>query len=491
MYFRFLITATIVSCMTVLFITHVLADESKLSIERTRNIPIMQSLGHKIFFDTNLSNPPGQACSSCHDPKTAFSDPILDLPVSRGAVEGKTGTINTPTVMYTAFIPAFHFNTEESLFVGGQFLDGRESTLEAQAKKPFLNPDEMNNLDKTSVIEKIRNALYADEFKLVFGQDALDDIDKAYDYVVAALASFERSAIFSPFTSKYDYYLAGIVELSEQEERGLQLFEAEDKGNCAACHPSRPVDGKPPLFTDFTYDNLGVPSNQKILEIKGADFIDIGLGKTVKDNTNAEPDADNGKFKVSSLRNIAKTAPYMHNGVFTSLREVVDFYNTRDTDEKWAKPEIAATMNTDELGNLGLSDQEVDDIVAFMKTLSDGYELNDPAMIEQEDAIKLPYVRVEGEEVTSRVYSVRMERVVVDKDLIQYRVTQLEELPLADDSQLNDDIPYYSLDTGILEIPAIKKEHGNGEQSIYVAQLKQIIPNGNLVFDLTYVKQWQ
>ena len=490
MYFRFLITAPIVSCMTVLFITHVFADESKLSIEHIRNLPIMQSLGHKIFFDTNLSNPPGQACSSCHDPKTAFSDPILDLPVSRGAVEGKTGTINAPTVMYTAFIPAFHFNPEESLFVGGEFLDGRESTLEAQAKKPFLNPDEMNNPDKASVIEKIRDASYADEFKLVFGQDALDDVDKAYDYVAAALASFERSALLSPFTSKYDYYLAGAVKLSEQEERGLQLFEAENKGNCAACHPSRPVDGKPPLFTDFTYDNLGVPSNQKILKIKGAEFVDIGLGKTVKDNPNAEAGADNGKFKVSSLRNIAKTAPYMHNGVFTSLKEVVDFYNTRDTDGKWAKPEIAATMNTEELGNLGLTDQEVDDIVAFMRTLSDGYELGEYAMIEQENALKLPYVRVEGQNVASKIYSVRMDNVAADKDFPQYQVTQLEELSLANNS-FSHDIPYYSLDAGILEIPAIKKEHADGNQSTYVAQFKQIIPNGNLIFDLTYVKPWQ
>ena len=490
MYFRFLIAAPIVSCMTVLIITHVFANESNLSFEQIRNLPIMQSLGHKIFFDTNLSNPPGQACSSCHDPKTAFSDPILDFPVSRGAVEGKTGTINTPIVMYTAFIPAFHFNPEEGLFVGGQFLDGRESSLEAQAKKPFLNPDEMNNPDKASVIEKIRNASYVDEFKLVFGQDALDDIDKAYDYVAAALASFERSAILNPFTSKYDFYLAGVVKLSEQEERGLQLFEAENKGNCAACHPSRPVGGKPPLFTDFTYDNLGVPSNQKILEIKGTEFVDIGLGKTVKDNKNAKPGADNGKFKVSSLRNIAKTAPYMHNGVFNSLKEVVDFYNTRDTDEKWTKPEIAETMNTEELGNLGLSDQEVDDIVAFMRTLSDGYESGEYAMIEREDAIKLPYVRVEGQDLASKIYSARMEKITADKDFPIYHVTQLEELSLADNSYSND-IPYYSLGTGMLEIPAIKKEHEDGNQSTYVAQFKQITPNGNLVFELTYIKAWQ
>lgn len=491
MYFRFLVAVSIISCITILFTTQAFAEDSRLSVEQIKKLSILQSLGHKIFFDTNLSNPVGQACASCHDPKTAFSEPDLELPVSRGAEAGKTGTINTPTVMYTAFIPAFHFNSEEGLFVGGQFLDGRESTLETQAKKPFLNPDEMNNPDEASVIEKIRVASYAAEFKLVFGQDALDDTDKAFDNIASALASFERSTIFNPFTSKYDYYLAGALKLSAQEERGLQLFEAEDKGNCAACHPSRPLDGSPPLFTDFTYDNLGVPSNQKILEAKGEDFIDIGLGKTVKGHANAEAGADNGKFKVSTLRNIAKTAPYMHNGVFTSLKQVVDFYNTRDVDQKWAKPEIAAGMNTEELGDLGLSDQEMDDIVAFMKTLSDGYEFGEHATIDQQDAINLPYVRIEGhQDAASKIYSVRMEKITTMQNLPQYYVTQLKELSLTANLHHNN-IPYYSLDTGILEIPAIKKEHDNGKQSTYVAQFKQVDTNGNLVFVLSYSKEWQ
>ncbi len=490
MHIRFLIRRSIIGCITVLFTTHVFAGDSKLSTEQVRKLSIEQSLGHKIFFDTNLSNPVGQSCASCHDPKTAFSEPDLDLPVSRGAETGKTGTINTPTAMYAAFIPAFHFNSEEGLFIGGQFLDGRESTLEAQAKQPFLNPDEMNNPDKASVIEKIRNATYADDFKLVFGQDALDDIDTAYNHVAAAVASFERSAIFNPFTSKYDYYLAGMVELSEQEERGLRLFEAENKGNCAACHPSQPLDGKPPLFTDFTYDNLGVPANQKILEIKGADFVDMGLGKTVKDHPNAEAGANNGKFKVSTLRNSAKTAPYMHNGVFTSLKEVVDFYNTRDVDPRWAEPEIAAGMNTEELGDLKLSDQEVDDIVAFLRTLSDGYELDEQATIDQQNIINLPNVRIEGQNVDSRIYSVQMEKTAAAQASSQYQVTRLKELSLTDNFQQSD-MPYYSLDTGILEIPTIRKVHENGKQSTYVAQFKKAFINEQLIFELNYYKEWQ
>jgi cytochrome c peroxidase len=155
------------------------------------------------------------------------------------------------------------------------------------------------------------------------------------------------------------------------------LFEDEDKGNCAACHPSQPSDdGTPPLFTDFTYDNLGVPKNPenpfyylpKFLNPSGVDFVDLGLGGTLN-----KP-SENGKFKVPSLRNIAKTSPYIHNGLFKNLRQVVAFYNTRDVGP-WPQPEVRMNVNHDELGNLGLSEQEIDDIVAFMHTLTDGYNI--------------------------------------------------------------------------------------------------------------------
>lgn len=485
-----LLHLSLASCIIALSTSPAFAVDSQLSLEQTKKLSIQQALGQKIFFDTNLSNPPGQACASCHDPKTAFSEPDLDLPVSKGAEEGKTGTINTPTAMYTAFIPAFHFEPREGLFVGGQFLDGRENTLEDQAKQPFINPDEMANPDKASVIEKIRQADYADEFKLVYGQDSLDDVEKAYENVADALANFERSPIFNPFTSKYDYYLAGIVELSEQEARGLQLFEAEDKGNCAACHPSTPTNGKPPLFTDFTYDNLGTPANPTILAAKGDDFVDIGLGKTVVDNPNAEAGAEDGKFKVSTLRNISKTAPYMHNGVFADLREVVDFYNTRDVDEKWAKPEVAEGVNTDELGDLKLTDQEVDDIVAFLGTLSDGYQLGAKAEM-NDDTITLPYIRVEGRDVTSKIYAVTLDKLdTAEGAAAQYQVTQLTELSLAENHHRTD-IPYYSLDTGILEIPTIMTMNTEGVKTANVMQFKQAVTAGDLVFELSYSKAFQ
>jgi cytochrome c peroxidase len=157
--------------------------------------------------------------------------------------------------------------------------------------------------------------------------------------------------------------------------RGLDIYEAEDKANCAACHPSQPGEnGEPPLFTDFTYDNLGTPKNPDNpfydLPAKfnpaGADYVDYGLGKALDDP------AEDGKFKVPTLRNVGLTAPYMHNGVFQTLEEVVDFYNTRDTGE-WDPPEVAENVNVDELGDLGLTEEEVEDLVAFLHTLDDGW----------------------------------------------------------------------------------------------------------------------
>jgi len=340
----------------------------------------LEALGQRLYFDPDLSQPAGQSCASCHLPTAGFADPDAELPTSRGVLPDRFGNRNTPTAAYALFSPEFHFDAQEGLFVGGQFLDGRAATLEEQAKAPFLNPVEMNNADRAAVVDKVRQADYAALFEEVFGAGALDDAESAYEEIAEAIAAFERSEVFRPFTSKYDYFLAGRVALSDQELRGLELFEAEDKGNCAACHPSRPgEDGSPPLFTDFTYDNLGVPPNPDNpflhlpaeLNSEGDAFVDLGLGGALGDP------AEDGKFKVGSLRNIAITAPYMHNGVFATLEEVVDFYNTRDVKGDWPDPEVAANVNHDELGDLRLSDREVEDIVAFLRTLTDGFALPD------------------------------------------------------------------------------------------------------------------
>lgn len=337
----------------------------------------IMSLGKKLYFDSNLSEPAGQSCASCHLPGAGFADPDRELPVSRGVHPDRFGNRNTPSAAYAMYSPSFHFDAKEEAYIGGQFWDGRASTLEEQAKGPFLNPVEMANADQAMVIEKIRKAPYAGEFRAIFGASSLQDPATAYEFVVQAIAAFERSKPFRSFSSKYDYYLAGKLQLTEQEARGLTLFEAEDKGNCAACHPSRVGDeGNPPLFTDFTYDNIGVPINpdnpfytqSSAFNPKGTDAVDMGLAETT-----GRP-SDRGKFKVPTLRNIALTPPYMHNGLMMTLREVVDFYNTRDTRTDWGPAEVAENLNTEELGNLGLTNDEVDAIVAFMLTLTDGYQ---------------------------------------------------------------------------------------------------------------------
>ncbi len=364
-------------------VSHSQADTPKSTIHLT---PIEQ-LGKKLFFDTTLSTPPGQACADCHAPETGFANPDANLPVSRGVHPDRFGNRNDLPAAYAAFSPAFHYDPNEELYVGGQFWDGRAADLVEQAKGPFLNPLEMANPDEATVVAKVRRADYAALFVDLFGHNAWDDPNQAYHRIAEAIAAYEKTKEVNPFNSKYDLYLAGKVTLTEQELRGLQLFEAEDKGNCAACHPSEPSeDGTPPVFTDFTYDNLGVPKNPenpfyllpKSLNPDGLRFVDLGLGGELD-----EP-GEYGKFKVPSLRNIAVTGPYLHNGIFKTLRQVVVFYNTRDV-APWPHPEVRENVNREELGNLGLTELEIDDIVAFLRSLTDGYDTHDHEEHHDED----------------------------------------------------------------------------------------------------------
>ncbi|MCC6476667.1 T9SS type A sorting domain-containing protein [bacterium] len=336
----------------------------------------IEELGRFLYFDTNLSTPPGQSCASCHAPEAGFADPDFDLPVSAGALPGRFGNRNSPSSAYMAFSPDFYYDEEEEMYIGGQFWDGRAANLVEQAKGPFLNPLEMHNPNKNVVIVKIRQATYAHLFLDVFGENSLSNVSYAYDRMAEAIGAFEETDELNQFTSKYDYYLMGMAELTEQEMLGLQLYNDENAGNCAACHPSTagPYSDHP-LFTDYSYDNLGVPKNWEnpflymppAFNRAGKEFIDYGLGGVLDDPMEI------GKFKVPTLRNIAVTPPYMHNGIFDDLTKVVDFYNTRDVGE-WAPPEVEDNVNHDELGDLGLDDDEVDAIVAFMMTLTDGYD---------------------------------------------------------------------------------------------------------------------
>lgn len=350
-----------------------------------------EALGRQIFSDTQLSSPPGQACATCHSPAHFFADPDVSESTSEGVIEGRYGPRNAPTLLYATLAPLFHFDKAGGGYIGGQFDDGRAIDAKAQAKAPFLQALEMNNASAEDVVIKVRAASYAPLFRRVYGAKSLDDPAVAYQGIVDAISAFERTPALNPFRSKYDRHLAGLARFTNQEQRGREIFEREDKGNCAACHPSSPSENgkKRPLFTDHTYDNIGVPRNPDNkfysqpgeFNSKGYAYVDIGLGGHVKDVL------ENGKFKVPTLRNIAKTPPYMHNGYFKTLRGVIHFYNTRDvkpvcaspfTSEKramalgcWPAPEVRINVNHDELGHLGLTEQEEADLEAFLKTLTD------------------------------------------------------------------------------------------------------------------------
>ena len=195
----------------------------------------LESLGKKIFFDTSLSSEGNQACASCHDPASGFADPDVSkaAPVSEGSVAGLFGDRNAPTAAYATFIPEFVKLTTQTVdntvsnYQGGQFLDGRRSNLTAQAKDPFLNLVEMNNVDAADVVTKIRNSSNAEDFKSVFGVDAFDDSNAAYDNVATAIAAFESSTEVNPFTSKFDAVQAGQAIFTLSEQNGFDLF----KGN--------------------------------------------------------------------------------------------------------------------------------------------------------------------------------------------------------------------------------------------------------------------
>ena len=352
-----------------------------------------EQLGQLLYFDKNLSLNENQACASCHFPP-AFVDPAnaanpFDNVVSLGSDPTLHGGRNAPSSGYAAFSPFFHWDTVEGLYVGGQFWDGRANTLADQAKGPFLNPVEMGMPSKSAVLRRIaspRNdnrreyeTLWRDVYNVNLHQlkdpDTDVEVNALYDMVADAIAAFEKTRVFSPFTSKFDYYLAGQADLTRQELRGLTLFNG--KAKCNACHTSDPLvapDGSvmPPLFTDFTYDNIGVPKSTNPLLVDNP--VDLGLGGR-EDIAARDPNgAELGKHKVMSLRNIAVTPPYAHNGYFATLEDVVHFYNTRDVaSENWPAPEVAENVNTNELGDLKLTPRDEEDLVAFLKTLTDGY----------------------------------------------------------------------------------------------------------------------
>ena len=392
-----------------------------------------EQLGKALFFD-KISSPKSVSCADCHGPGTGFTGPIPGInragAVYRGAVPQRFGNRKPPAASYATFSPVFHFDSIEGLFLGGNFWDGRATgerlgnPAADQALGPFLNPVEQNNASELAVLEIVAASKYAGLWEEVWGEplelDNYSDVSKNYDRIGLAIAAYEASPEVNQFSSKFDIFWYNAADagmdvsaitvanwedytglgLSDRETEGLAFFTDETKGKCALCHVLDPVTGidgveHPPVFTDFSFDNLGVPKNPdnpfyRMDEVylddgspinpMGDAWIDLGLGGFLESRPDYQAMAaeNYGKHKVPTLRNVDKRPgmmfpkAYMHNGVFKSLEDVVHFYNTRDV-EDWPPPEVADNVNHDELGDLGLTRAEEALIVAFMRTLSDGY----------------------------------------------------------------------------------------------------------------------
>jgi cytochrome c peroxidase len=362
-----------------------------------------QRLGKAIFFDQALSLNANQSCASCHDPAVGWTGPIAGInlhgAVYEGSIPGAFGDRKPPSSAYMTMSPILHLD-KSGTWVGGSFWDGRATgwrlglPAAEQAQGPFLNPKEQALPDASTVVARICASDYdADgevDFEQVYGAGACASAG-AYDLVGYAIAAYEASPEVNAFSSKYDATFGGKAKLTKDERWGLALFKG--KAGCAACHPA----GKGAVFTDFTFDNLGIPANpENPVYEDNPSFVDEGLGGFLR---SAGYDADVvaaeiGKQKVPTLRNVdlrptpGTVKAYGHNGYFKSLEGIVHFYNTRDvlatcpgpyTEAEalaancWPAPEVAANVNDDELGDLGLSLEEEAAIVAYLRTLSDGH----------------------------------------------------------------------------------------------------------------------
>jgi len=344
----------------------------------------LADLGRVLFFDTNLSLSRTQSCASCHDPAQAFIDTRdngAGGAASLGADGHTLGDRNTPSIAYAALVPALTRDAQGQ-YVGGLFHDGHARDLAEQAGQPMLNALEMQMPDPQALVTRVReNAQYVVDFTRHFGTSVFDDTQTAFAAVGVALAAFERTPLFVAFDSRYDRYLRGELTLAADEEQGRTLFFST-LTNCTSCHLQDTSNTRPhDSFSNFRYFNIGLPANVALRAQNGlgAKHIDGGLG----DNPLVNDPHEAGKFRVPTLRNVALTAPYMHNGVFKDLRTAIFFYNKHlvntaanavnpETGWPWGPPEVAANID-DELLRQGqpLDEERITLIIAFLRTLTD------------------------------------------------------------------------------------------------------------------------
>jgi len=368
-------------------------------------VPTLSSaalIGRQIFFDPTLSASGRLACAGCHDPRHAYAAPNA-RDVQLGGIDLKRpGTRAVPSLRYTLrrtpvwskefqADPVERMTELDNVPAGGFDWDGRFDTLHEQAASPVLAANEMANASPAAFVARLATAAYAADFRRTFGAGIFGHPAQAFARAMFALERFElEDPSFHPYSSKFDDFLDGKAVLSAQEQRGYVSFMAPDKGNCASCHPATPgADGSHPLFTDFGFEALGVPRSPDIPANSEPGYFDLGLCGPQRADL-AGRRAYCGMFKTPSLRNVAARSVFFHNGRLRSLREVVEFYVTRDRDARWYSRRPGAGRYNDLppalQGNVdrfdapfdrgasrqpALSEPEIDDIVAFLGTLTD------------------------------------------------------------------------------------------------------------------------
>ncbi len=357
--------------------------------------PARVALGRQVFFDTRLSEPAGTSCASCHDPTQGFAgNHGSRIGVALGSRPDLVGRRNVPSVLYAAYVPPLFFYQDDDALAptpfGGLFTDGRVDTVAELVRHPLLDPLEMHNRSDADIARKLRTAPYADGFKRTFGPDVFRTTASTLTALGAAMDAFLQSRDMSPFSSRYDAWVQGKAKLTAEELRGLKLFKDPDRGNCASCHKFNETSTNPArsLFTDFGYDALAVPRNRAIPANRDPRHFDEGLCATGRAKGWKEPGQWCGYFRTPSLRNVAARERYMHNGVFSDLRDAVAFYATRSIEpERWyGNGRQFDDVAPRHLGNVNvatmpynrrkgmkpaLDDADIDAIVAFLRTLTD------------------------------------------------------------------------------------------------------------------------
>jgi cytochrome c peroxidase len=396
---------------------------------RTLALSAMAAVGKLMFSDTALSMSGKQSCATCHSPTNAFTAGNNAPVQPGGGALTLQGLRNTPTLMYASYTPGFALEAPDPATIGatspanqlhpaGGFMrDGRLASLASQAQQPFITSFEMGNIGSSQVAARLKSRPYLSQFTAVFGPSVLNNPDATLAAMGKAIAAFEfEDPGFHPFTSKYDAYVKGQVTLTAQESEGLQVFSDPNRGHCMSCHATASPAGVPALFTNYSYHTLGVPRNWEIaynldstslppfvpanglsLGTPDHNYYDMGLCGPLRTDL-ANNTSLCGSFKVPTLRNVGIKQAYFHNGVFSSLQDVVSWYATRNSNPThwYKKPDgspdilyndlpLSYAKNVEPVNQPGgplapdLDATDIRNLVSFLCTLTDGFDPKSPS----------------------------------------------------------------------------------------------------------------